>query len=53
MSGLVLKSAEEIQIMHEANTIVQQILGEIANRVKPGMTTMEIDLFAEAAIRDA
>jgi methionyl aminopeptidase len=39
--------------MHEANKIVRRILDELAGRIRPGMTTMEIDLFAERTIRDA
>jgi methionyl aminopeptidase len=53
MSRLVLKSAAELEIMDRANAIVARILDEIENRVRPGVTTMEIDLFAEQEIRAA
>ena len=53
MSGLVLKSPAEIEIMHQANVIVHRILSELSELVRPGMTTMDIDTFAERYIRDA
>jgi len=53
MSGLVLKSAPELEIMDRANALVQGILDELAGMIRPGMTTMEIDLFAERKIREA
>ena len=53
MSGLVLKSPAEIKIMDQANQIVQDLLDALSTRVRPGMTTMEIDAFAEKRIRDA
>jgi methionyl aminopeptidase len=51
VSGLVLKSPAELQIMDEANGIVQAILDRLEGTVSPGMTTMEIDLFAEQELR--
>jgi methionyl aminopeptidase len=53
MSGLVLKSASELAIMDRANALVQGILDELEGMIRPGMTTMEIDLFAERKIREA
>ena len=53
MSGLVLKSPAEIKIMDQANQIVQDLLDDLSARVRPGMTTMEIDAFAEKRIREA
>jgi methionyl aminopeptidase len=50
---LLLKSPAEIEIMHEANAILRDVLDELADRVKPGMTTQEIDEFAERRIRAA
>jgi len=53
VSGLVLKSPAEIAIMDQANQIVQDLLDDLSTRVRPGMTTMEIDAFAEKRIREA
>lgn len=39
--------------MHDANRIVHQVLEGIAGLVKPGVTTRELDRFAEATIREA
>jgi methionyl aminopeptidase len=53
VSGLVLKSPAEIAIMDQANRIVQDLLDELSTRIRPGMTTLEIDAFAEERIRKA
>lgn len=53
MSGLVLKSEDEIRIMDEANLIVRRVLRELRARIRPGMTTMEIDVWAEQQVREA
>jgi len=53
MSRTVLKSPAEIQIMDEANKIIRDILGVLREIIRPGMTTKEIDDFAEERIRKA
>lgn len=53
MSGLVLKSRAELEIMDRANALVRRLLDEFAGMIRPGLTTMEIDLFAEKEIRAA
>jgi methionyl aminopeptidase len=53
VSRLVLKSSAEIAIMHEANLIVRRIIGELRDLIRPGMTTAEIDAFAERRIVEA
>lgn len=50
---MVLKTHGEIDLMDEANRIVHRVLDGIAERVRPGATTRELDLWAEATIRDA
>lgn len=50
---MVLKSPAEIAIMHEANVILRRILADLRTMVQPGMTTLEIDGFAEERIRSA
>jgi methionyl aminopeptidase len=49
---MVLKSPAEIEIMDRANQIVQTILGELRSRIRPGMTTSEIDAYAERRIAE-
>jgi methionyl aminopeptidase len=51
--NVVLKSASELDLMDEANRIVHRALTGIAERVRPGVTTRELDRFAEQTIRDA
>jgi methionyl aminopeptidase len=53
VSGLVLKSPAEIEIMDQANQIVQDVLDELSGLIRPGMTTLEVDAFAEERIRKA
>ncbi len=50
---MVLKTASELDLMHEANRIVHLVLDGIAERCRPGMTTRELDQFAERTIRQA
>jgi len=53
MSRMNLKSADELRVMDEANAIVQGILDRIETMIAPGVTTMDIDLFAEREVRAA
>jgi methionyl aminopeptidase len=50
---MVLKSAAEIEIMDRANRILRLILDDLREMIRPGVTTMEIDAFAEERIRQA
>ena len=50
--GIHIKSAEEIEIMRQASKIVATTLKEIAAMVKPGMTTADLDAYAEKRIRE-
>jgi len=50
---MVLKTTGEIELMDEANRIVHQVLDGIAERVRPGITTGELDRWAEETIRAA
>lgn len=45
-----LKSPEEIEIMRKANSIVAEVLSEMKELVKPGITTGELDEQAEQII---
>jgi methionyl aminopeptidase len=49
----VLKTPGELALMDEANRIVHRVLDGIAERIAPGVTTQELDRFAEQLIRDA
>jgi methionyl aminopeptidase len=48
---IFLKSSEEIDIMRRANVIVAQVLAEVGGRVRPGVTTGELDRVAEQMTR--
>lgn len=49
--GIHLKSVEEIEIMRQAGKIVATVLKEISQMVEPGMTTADLDAYAEKRIR--
>jgi methionyl aminopeptidase len=44
---ILLKARQEIEQMRAASTIVATILEEVASRVRPGVTTAELDALAE------
>src|SRR2546428_6125995 len=48
---ILLKSPEEIDRMRRANAIVAEILAELRARVRPGVTTAEVDALAEELTR--
>jgi len=50
---MVLKTPGEIELMDEANRIVHSVLDGITERIAPGVSTEELDRFAEAKIRDS
>lgn len=50
---MVLKTPAEIELMDEANRIIHRVLDGIEKLVAPGVTTRELDRFAEAEIRGA
>lgn len=52
MSGIVLKSIEEIELMRESALIVSKTLGLLAGAIKPGVTTLELDKLAYEFIKD-
>jgi methionyl aminopeptidase len=47
---IVLKSSWELARMREAGRIVAQVLAYLAERIRPGMATRELDLLTEAFI---
>jgi methionyl aminopeptidase len=50
--GVMLKTPDEIAIMRQASRIVATVLKEIAAIVEPGMTTLDLDRYAEKRIRE-
>tara|TARA_Y100001968_G_C19431808_1_gene757476 strand:+ start:866 stop:1708 length:843 start_codon:yes stop_codon:yes gene_type:complete len=50
--GIEIKSAREVEIMRKASQIVATVLKEIDQLVKPGMSTGDLDEFAERRIRE-
>jgi methionyl aminopeptidase len=50
--GVEIKSKREIEIMRQAAKIVATVLKEISQRVEPGMTTADLDAYAEKRIRE-
>jgi methionyl aminopeptidase len=50
--GIEIKSAREIEIMRQSARIVATVLKEISQMVQPGMTTWDVDVYAEKRIRE-
>lgn len=50
--SITVKSPEEIQLMFEANQIVAGVLDLLRQRVRPGLTTLKLDRWAEEYCRD-
>lgn len=51
MSGIELKTSEELEIMRKAGKILSGLLKMLAGEVRPGVTTKKLDEIAEAYIR--
>lgn len=50
---VILKSLQEIERIHKAGLVVADVLREIRQLVKPGVSTLALDEFAEQFIRAA
>lgn len=50
--GIEIKSPREIEIMRQSAKIVATVLKEISEMVQPGMTTADLDAYAENRIRE-
>ena len=50
--GIEIKSSREIKLMKESSRIVATVLREISELIKPGMSTKDLDDFAEKRIRE-
>jgi len=49
--GIEIKSAREINLMKKSSRIVATVLREINELIKPGMSTKDLDDFAEKRIK--
>lgn len=49
--AVILKSAAEIEAMKEAGRLSAKVLREVGKLVRPGVSTLELDEFAETLIR--
>lgn len=50
--AIEIKSQREIEIMRQASKIVATVLKEISQMIQPGMTTADVDAYAEKRIRE-
>jgi methionyl aminopeptidase len=50
---IILRTADEIERMRAAGKLVAQVLADLERRIKPGLTTRELDRVAERMIREA
>ena len=49
--GIEIKSEKEIEIMRQSGRIVAEILKLLAEQMKPGMKTKEMDIIAERELK--
>ncbi len=50
--GIIIKNAQEIEVMRQASRIVATVLKEISEIAEAGMTTAQLDEYAEKRIRE-
>jgi methionyl aminopeptidase len=49
---IILKSKREIELMHKAGKLLANCHKEIAKKIKPGVTTLEIDAFVDSFLAE-
>lgn len=49
---IIIKSKQELDLMREAGKVCGQILRDLADIIKPGISTLEIDRFVEKTVRE-
>ena len=49
---ILIKTADEIELMRESNLLVSKTLAELAKPIRPGVSTGKLDQIAETFIRD-
>jgi len=52
LNMIYLKTEEEIELLRKSNLIVSTALTEVAKVIRPGVSTLELDVIAEKCIRD-
>jgi len=50
--GIEIKTSREIKLIKKSSQIVSKVLSEIIDLVQPGMSTKDLDIFAEKRIRE-
>jgi methionyl aminopeptidase len=50
---IIIKSKQEIELMRKAGEVNGRILRELADIIKPGISTMVIDQYVEKSVKDA
>src|SRR5215470_2318024 len=50
---MILTAQEDVELIRKAGQLAGFVLSEVVKLVSPGVTTWELDQFAEKAIRDA
>jgi len=50
--GIEIKTSREIKLIKNSSQIVAKVLSEIIDLIKPGMSTKDLDIFAEKRIRE-
>ncbi len=48
----VLKTDDEVELIRQSSLLVGKTLAELASRIRPGVTTLELDRVAQEFIRD-
>ena len=49
---IIIKTADEIELMRQSNLLVSKTLAEVAKHITPGVSTERLDQVAETFIRD-
>ena len=49
---IILKSKEEVELLRKSNQIVAHLLSDLRERIKPGITALELDAYVEKRIRE-
>ena len=50
--GIEIKTSREIKLIKKSSQIVSKVLSEIIDLIEPGMSTKDLDVFAEKRIRE-
>jgi len=50
--GIEIKTSREIKLIKKSSQIVAKVLSEIIDLIEPGMSTKDLDVFAEKRIRE-